>query len=518
MSPPASTPIVKNVAVLAAGLALFLIVLWLPLPEGMTESGRRLLAVVALMGVWWMGEGTSITVTALLPLVLFPLLGVMSSKEVASKYVNHLIFLFLGGFIIAVAMEKWRFHKRLALAIIAVVGTQPSRIVFGFMTATAFLSMWISNTASTLMMLPVAMAVVQQIGLEGSLEGERTPETREAIQKNLGLVLMLGIAYSASIGGVGTLIGTPPNIVFAGFYRQFFPDKPEITFVKWMALALPLVVVFLPVVWQFLVRFASRIRLDAIEFGEGGGRIIEEERRALGPFRRAEKIIACVFLTTAFLWIFRKPIDLGAWVVPGWSSMFPKPELLHDSTVAMAMSLLLFVLPIHGLRGVEWNGRREHFLLEWKDVEMKVPWGVLLLFGGGFALAAAFGKTGLDGWLGNHLTGAKGLPVWGVVLMICLGMTFLTELTSNTATTTMILPIIAATATAVAFEPLQLMVPAALSASFAFMLPIATPPNAIVYSSGWVTVPAMARMGLLLNFLGAFLVTLTVLLGVGWLL
>ncbi len=517
MSPPASTPIVKNFAVLAAGFALFLIVLLLPLPEGMTESGRRLVAIVALMGVWWMGEGTSITVTALLPLVLFPLLGIMSSAEVASKYVNHLIFLFLGGFIIAVAMEKWHFHKRLALAIISVVGTRPSRIVFGFMAATAFLSMWISNTASTLMMLPVAMAVVQQIAFEGRLGGQQSDETRETIQKNLGLVLMLGLAYSASIGGVGTLIGTPPNIVLAGFYRQLFPDRAEITFVRWMAVAMPLVIVFLPLAWGILIRFASRIRLDSIEFVDGGESIIKEERRALGPPSRAEKVIGGVFVTTALLWIFRKPIDLGAWTVPGWSSLFPYPNLLHDATVAMTMSLLLFVLPIHGLRGVQWNGRRQHFLLEWKDVEVKVPWGVLLLFGGGFALAAAFSATGLDGWVGEHLTGVKGLPVWGVVLMICLGMTFLTEFTSNTATTTMILPIIAATATAAGFEPLMLMVPAALSASFAFMLPIATPPNAIVYSSGWVTVPAMARIGVVLNVIGAFLVTPAVLLAIHWL-
>jgi len=517
MSPPATTPIAKNLAVLAAGLVLFLIVLFLPLPEGMTESGRRLLAIVALMGVWWMGEGTAITVTALLPLVLFPLFGVMSSAEVASKYVNHLIFLFLGGFIIAVAMEKWHFHKRLALAIIARVGTRPSSIVLGFMAATAFLSMWISNTASTLMMLPVAMAVVRQIAQEGSLAGERSDETRAAIHQNLGLVLMLGLAYSASIGGIGTLIGSPPNIVLAGFYRQIFPDRAEITFVRWMMVTLPVVLVFLPLVWQFLVRFAPAIRLDAIEFQEGGERIIEEERRALGPASRAEKIIAGVFLVTAVLWIFRKPIDLGGWTVPGWSSLFPQPDLLHDATVAMAMGLLLFVLPLSGRDGVEWDGRRQHFLLEWKDVEEKVPWGILLLFGGGFALAAGFGKTGLDSWVGNHLTGVKGLPLWGVVLMICLGMTFLTEFTSNTATTTMILPIIAATATAAGFEPLMLMVPAALSASFAFMLPIATPPNAIVYSSGWVTVPAMARMGLVLNLAGACLVTLTVLLAVHWL-
>lgn len=478
----------------------------------MTESGQRLLAVVLLMAIWWMGEGTSITVTALVPLVLFPVLGILSSKEVAPNYTNHLVFLFLGGFMIALAMEKWNFHKRIALWIISLVGVDLERIVLGFMIAAAFLSMWISNTATTMMMLPVGMAVVRKIGVEASLNGVQNAESRKAIQDSLGLVLMLGLAYSASIGGVGTLIGTAPNIVFAGFYKSLYPENAEITFFQWMVLAIPLVCVFIPLVWVYLCRFVAPIPLKEIQFGQNEPEIIKNELKALGSMNCAEKIIAVVFSLTALLWIFRQPITFGPITLPGWSSLFARPELLHDATVAMAMGLLLMLLPVNFGKGMEVNGKREFFILDWDTVQKKVPWGILLLFGGGFALAAGFGKTGLDQWIGEQLTGVAALPFVGVVLVVCLAVTFLTELTSNTATTTMILPIIGATAVAASYHPLMLMIPATLSASFAFMLPVATPPNAIVYSSGWVSIPKMSRAGVVLNFLGAILVTTMVLL------
>lgn len=478
----------------------------------MTVAGQRLLAVVVLMAIWWMGEGTSITVTALLPLVLFPLLGILSSKEVAPNYTNHLVFLFLGGFMIALAMEKWNFHKRLALWIISLIGTNLDRIVLGFMVAAAFLSMWISNTATTMMMLPVAMAVVRQIAQEASLNGIRNTESEQAIQESLGLVLMLGLAYAASIGGVGTLIGTPPNIVFAGFYKKLFPEFIEISFFQWMVFAVPLVVLFLPIVWVYLCRFVSPIPLKQIRFGDNEPGVIQNELKALGRMNRAEKIIAVVFVSTALLWIFRKPIALGSFAIPGWSGLFARPELIHDATVAMAMGLLLFLLPVNYNKGMVLQGKREYFVLDWGTVQGKVPWGILLLFGGGFALAAGFNKTGLDQWIGQQLTGVAALPIFAVILLICLAITFLTELTSNTATTTMILPIIGAAAVAANYHPLLLMIPATLSASFAFMLPVATPPNAIVYSSGWVTIPRMSRAGVALNFLGAILVTTMVLL------
>ncbi|MBT3921290.1 MAG: SLC13/DASS family transporter, partial [Nitrospina sp.] len=287
------------------GVVVFLALLILPAPEGLNPGAQRMLAVTAIMAIWWIGEGTSLAVTALLPLILFPLLGILPSKQVAPNYANHLIFLFLGGFMIALAMEKWNFHKRLALWIISSLGTDPQRIVLGFMIATAFLSMWISNTASTMMMLPVAMAVVRQIALDASLNGERNPGSQKAIESGLGLVLMLGLAYSASIGGVGTLIGTPPNIVFAGFYKKLFPDNPEISFFQWMLLAIPIVIVFIPLVWLYLCRFVSPVPLKNIS--AGNHEIIQNELADLGSMNRAEKIVAGVFCLTAFLWIFRKP-------------------------------------------------------------------------------------------------------------------------------------------------------------------------------------------------------------------
>ena len=481
----------------------------MPLPDGMTEIAQRMFAVVALMAIWWVGEGTSFAVTALVPLVLFPLLGIMPSKQVASNYANHLIFLFLGGFMIALAMEKWNFHKRLALWIITAMGTEPKRIVLGFMMATAFLSMWISNTASTMMMLPVAMAVVRQIALDASLNGERNFDSQKQIENGLGLVLMLGLAYSASIGGVGTPIGTPPNIVFAGFYKNLFPDNPEVSFFQWMILALPIVLVFIPITWIYLCRFVLPFPITHVEGGES--RIIQKELYGLGSMNRGEKIVATIFCFTAMLWIFRRPIVLGEWILPGWSNLFVNPKFLHDSTIAMTMGLLLLVVPVNGTKGLILNGKTEWFALDWQTVQSKTPWGILILFGGGFALASGFGVSGLDKWIGSKLTGVSDWPLWMTVLTICLAVTFLTELTSNTATTTMILPILGMAAIAAAVDPLYFMVPATLAASFAFMLPVATPPNAIVFGSGWVSIPKMSKAGLILNLIGAGIITTTVL-------
>ena len=484
----------------------------MPLPDGMTEIAQRMFAVVALMAIWWVGEGTSFAVTALVPLVLFPLLGIMPSKQVAFNYANHLIFLFLGGFMIALAMEKWNFHKRLALWIITAMGTEPKRIVLGFMMATAFLSMWISNTASTMMMLPVAMAVVRQIALDASLNGERNFDSQKQIENGLGLVLMLGLAYSASIGGVGTPIGTPPNIVFAGFYKNLFPDNPEVSFFQWMILALPIVLVFIPITWIYLCRFVLPFPITHVEGGES--RIIQKELYGLGSMNRGEKIVATIFCFTAMLWIFRRPIVLGEWILPGWSNLFVNPKFLHDSTIAMTMGLLLLVVPVNGTKGLILNGKTEWFALDWQTVQSKTPWGILILFGGGFALASGFGVSGLDKWIGSKLTGVSDWPLWMTVLTICLAVTFLTELTSNTATTTMILPILGMAAIAATVHPLYFMVPATLAASFAFMLPVATPPNAIVFGSGWVSIPKMSKAGLILNLIGAGIITTTVLISV----
>ena len=361
-----------------------------------------------------------------------------------------------------------------------------------------------------MMMLPVAMAVVRQIALGASLNGERNANSQEKIANGLGLVLMLGLAYSSSIGGVSTPIGTPPNIVFAGFYKKLFPDNPDISFFKWMTLALPIVLVFIPLTWFYLCRIVSPFHFSQLEGGES--KIVQKELDNLGKMNRAEKIVASVFCLTAFLWIFRRPIVVGDFILPGWSGLFENPGFLHDSTVAMTMGILLLVFPVNGTKGLNLNGKTEWFALDWKTVQMKTPWGILILFGGGFALAAGFGVSGLDQWMGEKLTGVSDWPLWLTVLVICLAVTFLTELTSNTATTTMILPILGMAAVAANIHPLFFMVPATLAASFAFMLPVATPPNAIVFGSGWVSIPKMSRAGLVLNLIGAGIVTSAVLL------
>ena len=312
-----------------------------------------------------------------------------------------------------------------------------------------------------------------------------------------------------------------PNLItsaalFAGFYGNLYPEYGEVNFVRWMLVAVPLVIVFIPIVWQYLCRFVPEVPLDDIDFGTAGTDAIKEELQALGRMSGAERSVALVFLTTALLWLFRSPLDIGTVTIPGWANLFDNPKYLHDATVAMAMGILLTLLPVNFGKGVQLGKRRQYFVLDWETVQKKVPWGILLLFGGGFALADGFAATGLDNWIGVHLAGLTALPIVLMILVVCLAITFLTELTSNTATTTMILPIIGAAAVAANYHPLLLMVPATMSASFAFMLPVATPPNAIVYGSGWVSINKMSRAGIWLNFVGAILVTATVLFLAQW--
>ncbi len=515
MNPP-TTNSRHSLIFLIAGATVFLLLLVMPVPEGLTVPARNMMAVAALMAIWWLGEAVPIPVTALLPLALYPLLGILPSSKVGPFYGHHLIFLYLGGFMIGLAMQRTGLHRRFALTVIHWMGVGLKQLLFGFMVVCAFLSMWISNTATTLLLLPVAMAVVRQVAEGAVIEGKNEEEARDIVVSGFGLVLMLGLAYSASIGGVGTLIGTPPNIIFAGFWKQQFPGQEEISFLSWMMIALPLVVVFLPVVWWVLCRLVSPFPLDRIQTSGKASQILQTEIQSMGTMSRAEKFVAVVFTTTAFLWIFRKPISLGPVSLPGWSTLLPWPNFPHDATVAIGMGLLLMIVPLNlfNRRGKTSGeaSRNLQVALDWETFLRGVPWGILLLFGGGFALAGGFRATGLDVWIGTHLAGVQDLPLWMVVFGLCLGLTFLTELTSNTATATMILPVIASTAQAAGIEPLMLLVPATLSVSCAFMMPVATPPNAIVFSSGWVTIPQMARTGLALNFLGAIFITLITLL------
>ncbi len=459
---------------LVLGLSLFLAMLFAPAPAELSAGGWRTAAVGVLMAIWWMTEAVPIPVTALLPLVLFPLLGIEGIEGAAAPYAQPTIFLFMGGFMIAITMERWNLHKRIALAIIRYIGTEPSSIVAGFMAATAFLSMWVSNTATTLMMLPIAVSV-----MELARRGE--PETGSTGARNFGLCLLLGVAYAASVGGIGTLVGTPGNALMAGFLSTSFGYQIE--FVRWMMVGIPVVVIGIPLIHVVLTRVVYPLKGVTLS---GGREFIDEERERLGPVSRPESRVAILFCSAAALWVLQ-PLLSG--VLPG----------ISDAGIAMFVGLLLFLLP-SGARG---GGA----LLDWKDAE-RLPWGVLILFGGGLSLAGAIQRTGLSTWLGGFLSAAEGLPIIVIIFIATALIILLTELTSNTATTAAFLPIMAALAIAIGENPLLLVLPVTMAASCAFMLPVATPPNAIVYGSGAITIPQMARAGLLLNFMFTFLIVL----------
>jgi len=469
---------------LPLGVGLFVLLLLLPAPEGMPPTAMRMAAVAALMAVWWITEAVPFAAAALIPLAAFPLLDILPSRSTAACYGDKNIYLLLGGFIIAIAMQRWNLHRRIALFVLCRLGRTPNRLVLGFMIATAFLSMWISNTATTLMMLPIALAVAGGLSDSGKRAGGR-----------LGTCLMLAIAYSASIGGLGTLIGSPPNLVLAGALRTIYPDAPDIGFVRWMGVGLPLVIIFVPIAWLLLTRF---LHPPGAAGETCDPEVLESQRRDLGPMGRGERLIMAVFTLTSLLWIFRSPIEIGVFKVPGWSELFPNPGAIDDATVAVGMAIICFLLPVDLKRGV--------FLMRWRWAA-SIPWGVLILFGGGFALSAGFQASGLDHWIGDQLGVLRGVPVVLLVAAICLLITFLTEVSSNTAVTNVMMPVLAATGVAIGVSPLLLMVPAAFSASCAFMLPVATPPNAIVFGSRLVRIPQMARAGLLLNLIGVVLIT-----------
>ena len=488
MATPPSYNVYNRVG-LFGGVAVFLIVLALPTPEGMTADGHRAGAVAALMVVWWLSEALPLAATALVPIALFPMLGVLKSSDVTRAYGDHIVFLFAGGFFIAMAMQKWGLHERIALNIISRAGTNLRGLVLGFMIAAAFLSMWISNTATALMMVPIAIAVIDEI--------ERRAGPAQA--GPFSACILLGIAYACSIGGVGTLIGTPPNGVLVSQLATLFPEAPEIGFVQWMMFGVPFVLIFLPIAWILLT--SVLFRLGSMP-SSGAHEEIVGRLRALGPMNKGEKIVSVISILTALGWIFRRDIELGEFVISGWSDLFPNPAFIHDSTVAICATVVLFLAPVDLKKG--------EFALDWEWAR-KIPWGILLLFGGGLALARAFTASGLVDWLGGKLTLLADAPPFMVVGAIALMLTFLTEFTSNTATTTIMMPILGgAGAPAMGVHPLLLMVPAALSASCAFMMPVATPPNAVVFGSGRISIPQMAKAGILLNLIGVVLVTLLV--------
>ena len=440
-------------------------------------------AVALLMAAWWITEAIPLAVTALIPLVLFPLLGIMNGKEVSGQYVNHIIFIFIGGFLVALAMERWNLHKRMALRVLMLFGVNPKFILLGFMVATALLSMWISNTATTMMMIPIALAIVTK--LEDLLGPEKV--------RKFAIGIFLSIAFSASIGGIATLIGTPPNLSFVRIFAIFFPQAPEISFAKWFFFAFPISVFFLIIAWILLsLIFCSRERFTVDK------KIFLNQYRALGPISFEEKVVLLDFFLLVLLWMFRAEIKIGSFTIPGWSTLFPWSEYINDGTIAIGMALVLFLIPSKNEKGSR--------VMTWKTAT-RLPWSIVLLFGGGFALASGFKVSGLSQWMGEQLKGLSSLPPLLIVAFICLFITFLTELTSNTATAEILLPILAALAVSINVNPLLLMIPGTLSCSFAFMLPVATPPNAIVFGTNRLKVSDMARVGVIFNLVGVVIIT-----------
>jgi len=460
----------------------------------------KMAAVALLMAIWWITDAIPLAATSLVPLVLFPLLGIMSGREVAPVYLNYIIFLFMGGFLIALAMERWNLHRRIALAIIGVVGSEPSRLVLGFMIATAFLSMWISNTATAIMMLAIGMAVIKQAEISF---GEKDTA-------NLAVALLLGIAYGASIGGIATLVGTPPNLALVRLFELSFPEAAtgatpfHFSFGQWMLFGVPLSLTMLVSAWLVLTRLVfpspTHLTLDPA--------ILKRERESLGKISYEEKVVAAVFCLTALLWIFRSDLNLGIFSLRGWATALPFAELIDDGTIAITMALTLFLIPARR----EDRETGSHGTILDSEVFQKIPWHIILLFGGGFALAKGFQVSGLSNWVGSYFTHLEGTPDWLLVGIITGGITFLTELTSNTATTEMILPLLASVAAAAKIHPLILMIPAAVAASCAFMMPVATPPNAIVFASGKIRIGQMVKAGIIINLIGIATVTIIFLL------
>lgn len=473
---------------LVTGPVVFLLLMLGTGIEGLEPAGQAAAAVTLLMAIWWLTEAIPIYATALVPILLFPLTGVLSTQETTQNYGHELIYLFLGGFLVAIAIQKWGLHRRIAVTIIRLFGVQPRRLILGFMVATAFLSMWISNTASAMMMVPIGLAVVGQLA---------TLLQRDAMDIDVrpghfpfGMSLMLGIAYAASIGGIATIIGSPPNAIFVGYVSQV--HGVEISFLQWMLYGLPVSMLGLIGVWFYLTYIAHPLKLG--EF-PGLADLIDAQHKALGPIRGPEGRVLFVFSLVAGLWIVRgalAPILQGV----GLGG-------LTDTSIAILGALLLFLIPA--------RLGADEFLLEWNDVR-EVPWGILILFGGGLALASGIEKSGLAGWLAGQLHGLENAPLLLVLGALVLLVIFLTEVTSNTSTATIFVPIVAVVAVVVGVHPYVLMITVVTAASCAFMLPIATPPNAVVFASEYVTMRQMMRAGIWLNLAFAVFIAL-----VGWL-
>jgi sodium-dependent dicarboxylate transporter 2/3/5 len=453
------------------GPLVFILVRYFFQPEDLSSQANAVLGCTLWIAIWWIFEVTDISVTALLPIVIFPLSGALDLATTTAAYGHKYIFLYMGGFILAIAIEKWNLHKRIALNIINVIGTDISKIILGFMAATAFMSMWISNTATSVMMLPIGMAIISQM--------KDHPETKKDEHAIFGKALMLTIAYSASIGGIATLIGTPPNLVFAGVVERSYGI--EITFFQWFKFGFPISIILLAICWIYMTEYA--FKLQVTEF-PGGRSEINRLLHNLGPVSFEEKVVSTVFIGAASLWIFR-------------SFLQNYIDGLDDTVIAILAGLLLFLLP---------SSERAEPIIKWNEAA-KMPWGIIILFGGGMALASGFQESGLAEWIGGQFSILQALPIFLLIFCLITAVNFLTEITSNFATTAMLLPVLAPIAVAIDIHPFVLLVSATVAASCAFMLPVATPPNAVVFGSGYLTIPDMVKTGIWMNIVSIIILS-----------
>lgn len=465
----------KRLIGLILGPLLFTYILLFFHPEGLTDSANAILASVSWIAIWWISDAISISVTALLPMVLFPLTGGLSLSETTAAYGHKYIYLYVGGFILAIAIEKWNLHRRIALSIIKIVGANIVNIILGFMIATALLSMWISNTAAAVMILPMGMAIVTQL--------KDNPDTIENEHAIFGKALMLAIAYSASIGGIATLIGTPTNLVLAGVIQTTF--GVELTFSQWFVFGFPISLILLFICWKYLTGYAFTFKQK--EF-PGGKAEIDRQLKDLGKMSYEEKLVLFVFSCTAFAWITRS--FLLNKIIPN----------IDDTIIAVFFVIVLFVLP---------SSKKGQPLIEWEDA-VKLPWGVVLLFGGGLALALGFESSGLAVWVGNKLTALDSVPFWLLLLILITAVNFLTEISSNIATTAMLLPVLVPLAPTLGVHPYYLMIGTTVAASCAFMLPVATPANAVVFGAGYLKIGDMVKKGIYMNIISIILLTIIV--------
>ncbi len=479
-----SSRLVARLGRFAGPLLAVLVYLYLSSLDSLTPEAAKTAAIATLMALWWMTEAIPLPVTSLLPLILFPLCGVLELNDAAPPYANKFIFLFMGGFMIARAVEKWNLHRRIALLTVFVVGSQPTRLVAGFMLATAGLSMWISNTAATVMMLPIGLSLVTLLSERLQQSDDRSGQTG----KSFATCMMLGIAYAASIGGLATLVGTPTNLFLAGFADE---HQIAIGFGRWMLFATPLAAVMLVATWLLLTRFIFPIRAKHLE---GSHALIEKELAKLGSVSRGEWTVLVVFAMTALAWVVREPLTNWRWLV----ELLPAIAKLDDTIIALIGMTALFLIPVDFQKG--------ETALDWKTA-VNIPWGVLLLFGGGFCLAEAFTGSGLAEWIGTRMEVLE-LSTFSLMVAVVVMVVFLTELTSNTPTVATFLPILYGVAQSSGVDPMLLLVPAAIAATCAFMLPVATPPNAIVFGSGHIEIGSMVKAGVWLNLLSIVLILL----------